>query len=364
MIVEKYQSDGRKILNTKVQHEVIVYNTYAFPLCIICADESKSEWIYEHFSQIMFSRSEDGYAGIDFLEDTNYADVMVRQVTAFEQMKNAEDIVTFLKQKINEEWQPILVVDFDCLKEKRVPPYPHFLIQIYLYGYDDLNKEFHGIGFKADHSFDEIRFGYEEVREAFTSMLRYNKHDIDWVDRYTLTCLKLKNPGEKYVCSREIIRQGLYDFCYSVDGKDRIRIEDRTETRLATATFGLKAQESVIEALHELLEGKFVIDFRSIHLLKEQKDLTYKKLQYLLQDDACSFPMGNIKSKEEAVQLLNKYKSICRKLGKARLMYMMQVEIDSRNLYGQLENRDVIQKVITVLEEVTQSEKEILMSFL
>lgn len=350
MGTEENKLESKKVLNAIVQHEVIVYNTYAYPLCIINADASKSEWIYEHFSQIILSRNEEGYTSLDFLEDINTDEIMMRQIIPFNQIKDVQDIVGYLKQTINNNWQPILVVDFDYLHEKRIPPYPHFLIQIYLYGYDDEQQEFLGMGFNADYSFGEIRYSYEEVREAFLSMLKHNKHDIDWVDRYTLLCLKLKNPGEKYTCSRNTILQGLYDFCDSVNGKDKIRIEDRNDAKLSSAVFGMKAQEAIITSLRELLNDKFVIDFRAIHLLKEQKDLIYKKLKYLFA--------------EGEPETLDKYKRVCTQIAQARLMYMMQVEIDSHSLYGQLKNKDIIKRIITLVEEATQLEKEILTTLL
>lgn len=347
--MENINKNRKKFLNTVVQRDVVVFNTYAFPLCLIEADSAKSEWIYEHFSQIIVSKEESGYTNVDFLENDIYGQVLLGELTSFDEIIDVKDIVEYLKNRIEEGYQPVLVIDYDCIKEKRISPYPHFFIQIYIYGYDDETQEFSGIGFRSDYQFDKLKYSYQEVRDAFASMVKHNKHDIDWVDRFTVSSLKLINPGEKYECSKDLVLKKIHGYFYSKNGIDEIRIEDKSEQRLSTAKFGLEAQKEVISALKKLLDNDFVIDFRAIHLLKEHKDLMYKKLQYLFPDE-----------KED----LDKYKKICNKLGQARLMYMMQVEIDSQFLYGQLKNKDVINRICTILEEITVIEEEVLKSLI
>lgn len=346
------QASKKIVLKTAVQGEITTFNNYALPLCVIYGDLSKSKWVYEHFSQIYMLKNESNYVWLDYLEEADYpCDVLDYRFAGYNDLKDIEDIVGFLKKHIDIQYQIMLLVDYDCIKQRRYHPIRHFLIQIYLYGYDDAEKQFYGIGFRQDSTFGELKYNYDEIRRGFASMKDHNDHSEAWIDWYTGIFMKVKEPGKIYECSINTIIKGLYDYFSSADGRNKLRPEF-TVKGVPDVVFGMDAQQEVIKSLYRLLDGEFIIDFRAIHLLEEQKKLNYKKLELIL---------GQTDSLCDKNSLLKQYSGVCRDLNKARLMYMMQVLIDSDNLslYAQLKDTEVIKNIIHRIEHAAILEKNI-----
>ena len=331
------------MLKVKPEKNIVTYANYALPLSVISADESKQEWYYEHFTEIYLMKDRNGYIWLDYLEDLYFpADVLDYRFIDFEKMKNEDNIVSFIHEKICSGFVMMLFVDMDCLKSRREHPNDHFFIQVLINGYDDEKKEFYGIGFNSDYQFTEIVYGYDEINSGYCSMVKYNNHNEIWVDLYTCVLMKIKEPGQVYKPDKKIIRKGLENYFYSSGSSSFLRPEIRT-VRGCDAVYGLSAQQEVINAVEMLLKNDFYVDYRAIHLLCEQKNLIYRKITHICKDE---------KKGTTYADVINSYKKICRFFNKARLIYMMQVFEDTQNrfLYGQLKDAKTISTILDYLK--------------
>lgn len=342
-----------KVLPAKLQSDVIAFNNYAFPLCVVYGNEMKEEWILEHFGNIYCEDNSSDYVVLDYLEQFDYPkDVLAYSFLEYKDYKQINDIVAHIKERINQEYQIMIIVDNDCLIEKRAHPMRHFPMQIFIYGYEDEQQCFFGMGYKSDYNFGNISYGYDEVNKAFESFKKYYNQPETWVEMYAEIYMKVSFPGEKYKCSKEVILEELSDYYFSNNKEEKIRPEFFTDNK-KKFIYGRSAQNLVISALYKLLDNKFTVDFRTIHLLCEQKKMIYKKLKKLA-DEGFFDNYGD--------GILKQYRVVCKKMNKARLMFMMQVIEDNgeKQFYAQLKNKDTILRIIKLIEEADKIESEVM----
>lgn len=349
----------KKILPVKLQNDVISFNNYALPLCVIYGDDIKKEWVLEHFGNIYCQVDETGYVMLDYLEQFDYPkDVLEYNFMKYEDYSKVDDIVLHVKERINRQYHLMIIVDNDCLKEKREHPIRHFPMQIYLYGYDDERMLFYGMGYRSDFTFGEVTYGYEEVRHAFLSFQEHYVPEEDWVSMYAEIYMKVKEPGTKFSCSSEKIFKQLRDYSLSKERQDKIRPEFLNGGKNPRFLFGREAQKHAIEGLYRLLEGEFKIDYRTIHLLCEQKKMICQKISWLSERHFLG---------EDGEKIRKIYQSqVCKKINKARLIFMMQVIEDNgeKQFYAQLKDKETIHKIITFVEEAVEKESEVLKKIL
>lgn len=344
----------KKRLPALLQNDIISFNNYALPLCVINGN-NKEEWILEHFGNIYCQKSEDGYIMLDFLEQYDYPkDVLEYKFLTYQEYSSINDIISHIKERIEHDYQVMIIVDNDCLYEKREHPLRHFPMQIYIYGYDDEIEMFFGMGYRSDFTFGDVSYRYEEVRHAYQSFCKYYEIQNDWISMYAEIYMKVKEPLKKYRSSSGRILQELKEYYKSEKCMDKIRPEFLIEGECNEFVFGKEAQDIAVKALYKLLDGEFKTDYRLIHLLYEHKKMVYRKIEKLVQ----------VKKLEEGSNDLKKeyQKQVVKKINKARLIFMMQVIDDNgqKQFYAQLKNKEAILAIIKLLEEAIEKEEEIL----
>lgn len=345
----------KKRLPAVLQNDIISFNNYALPLCVINGDNKKEEWILEHFGNIYCQKNEEEYVMLDFLEQYDYPkDVLEYEFMTYQEYSRINDIVSHVKGRVEQGYQVMIIVDNDCLNEKREHPLRHFPMQIYIYGYNDETGMFSGMGYRSDFTFGEVYYKYEEVSKAFQSFCEHYEVQKDWVSMYAEIYMRVREPGKEYRSSCDKILQELREYYQSEKCMDKIRPEFLIGGGSPEFIFGREAQKLSVKALYQLSEGNFKTDYRLIHLLCEQKKMICRKIEKLILEK---------RLEEDGNELKKEYqKQVVKKVNKARLIFMMQViEDNGRNqFYAQLKNKDAILAVIRLLEEAIEKEAEIL----
>ena len=345
----------QKKLPAVLQNDIISFNNYALPLCVVSGNDKKKEWLLEHFGNIYYQKNDNGYVMLDFLEQYDYPkDVLEYQFMTYEKYGNLQDIVSHVKDRIDQEYQVMIIVDNDCLKEKREHPLRHFPMQVFIYGYDDEEEIFLGMGYHSDFIFGEVTYGYKEIREAYQSFRKHYQVQEDWVSMYAEIYMKVKEPENEYHCSCDKILEELEEYVYSKICMNKIRPEFLLGGNNPEVVFGMEAQKAALGAFYQLLEGEFKTDYRVIHLLYEQKRHILKKIEKLSNENRIG---------ENGIELKEEYqKQVVKKVNKARLIFMMQVIEDNgkSQFYAQLKDKEAIRAVIKLIEEALNQEEIIL----
>jgi hypothetical protein len=168
--------------------------------------------------------------------------------------------------------------------------------------------------------------------------------------------MKEIDPLKPFNCDINCVAEKISDFCFSRPGNTTLR-PDVVAERGSKALYGLEAQEEVIKTLKKSLDGNFYLDYRCFHLLWEHKKNMYEKICYLIDSQNLKNELYNVKIK---------YKKIENNYNKIRMIYLKTVLADNHNsdIYGQLKNKDIINKLYYDLIQNHNDEKELLISFL
>lgn len=351
-------TEGKKILNFESQKNITTYLNYSLPLCSFCWDLSKTEWIYEHFTQIYLMKGTNDYVWLDYLEDLYFpSDILDYSFMPMKEMQKIDDIVSYIKNLIDNGFQLTIMVDKYFIETTNLyKKDEHVPIQLYINGYDDRNKEFIGVGFQTDSTFTSVTYSYQEMQDGFNSIKKNDKQEAIWVEWYACTLMKLKNCNQKYSFSPSKFLIDLENFISSKKEPNKLRPEISFE-RGNDAIYGLSAQYEIIESIKSLYDGNFVTDYRHIHLLNEHKQLLLKKL-------TATSERLNISSKVEGT--IKEYNEVCKKFSKIRLLYAKQVLADNSfsSIFEQLKNKKIISEIINLMKETTYEEENILKNFL
>ncbi len=347
----------KKILNILLQKDITTYLNYNFPLCSLLWNKNKNSWMFEHFTNFYLMRDDKRYIWIDYLEEVHFLnDVMDFSYKNVEIMRKQEDIIEYIKNYINQEYYIMIFVDKFFLRNSIFFHKEHVSQQSFIYGYDNELSEFFGVGYRSDGSFGEIKYNFNDILLGFQYCIK-NYEDMDiWVDWYNCIQMKVKSPDKIYEYNANHFIVELKKFVYSSGTKKLLRPEILYE-RGENAIYGFEAQEELINAFNELKEDKFVLDYRSIHLLAEHKNLMYKKLIYTAE------VIGSLNEFED---LLIQYRKLNEQYENIRLVFMKHVLIDNNmsNIYGCLKNKIIINELYKKLESSSNLEKEIYIEYI
>ena len=183
------KEDGN-VLFILPQNNITTYLNYSFPILAFYWNEKKRLWFMEHFTQIYAMQSKEGYLWVDYLEaPAFYDDVLDAEIMKSDDMEHVDDVVSFIKNAVDQEKYTMVFVDKYFLEGRRQFNVEHHSLQIFIYGYDDRKQEFHLMGFYRDGSFGRLSISYNEFRRAFSSCLENSEQFEVFVKDYCCVLL-------------------------------------------------------------------------------------------------------------------------------------------------------------------------------
>ncbi len=351
----------KKILEIIEQKEINTYLNYSLVMCSLLWNPNKLSWLNEHFTNIYLMRESNNYIWFDYLESSDFMkDVMEYSNYNVETMKNKLsekfNLVDYIIDSINNEYYVTVFVDGYFLDKTSTYQKEHQSVQSFIYGYCEEELILYGIGFREDGSFGKIEYNFESFLQAAQFAIdNYHLANV-WVDWFFVTRTKIISPDIQYEFEPKTYLNDLKSFINSEGSKELLRKETKYE-KGDYALYGFKAQEELINAFNELLDGNFVFDYRCIHLLVEHKELMMKKMMNT------AISMG---IEEKIKNVLDNYKEITEEFKEIRMVFLKNVMIDNNmeTIYGQLTNKKVIKALYNKLVVLSNKEYEVLNIFL
>lgn len=344
-----------KILQINEKVPVKVYKNYLFPLLVIFCNNSSSKWINKHFGNVYLMRDEKNYIWYDFLEPSNFYEDYITQsyISLFDICKY--DIVKLIEKSISDNKYVTLFLDEYFIKDSFNYRKRHIASEYFVYGFNASLKIFCGFGYNKFNFSTTMQFSYDEMVLAQKSLLE-SQSDFEelpvWVKWYAFSNIAKRDVS---VINNDVscIVEDIIDYKESNNKRHCLRKEIVHE-RGTVAVYGLSTQRELINSLYALKENDFLIDYRHIHLLYEHKKIMYSKLEYI--SKTLSIDMKN---------LLTEYAQIVHKMEVVRMCYLKGIlKQDSNNIYAQLTDNTIINKIINILEKIIIDEREILSCFI
>lgn len=185
--------------------------------------------------------------------------------------KNGIDVVTFLKNAIEENYYIYMCVDTFYISEYPLCNRSHFTHDMFVFGYDDSQSCFHIADFLHEGRYYDTQIPYEQLKVAFHS-------EYDFTNDFNgIQLLKVKEE-EDYPFDIDWIIRMLEDYASGFDTSRRfLTLGDPYVERV----YGFGVYEEVIKFMHKTTNHYSVI--RALHVMSDHKKLMKLRVEYLLE---------------------------------------------------------------------------------
>lgn len=341
-----------KELKMEIQREVTVYLHRALPLCVVLADPYLQPWFNEHYVNIFSQRDKDGYLSLEYMELWgNYREVIGEVSQGAKLMEKVPDIIEFVREQISRGYYLSISVDEYYLPGKIRYQNTHFIHHELVYGFDDSRREIKAVGFDQGGVFSGMTFRYEDFVEAYEKGKAYYDESAPWTST-TGTQLFFSNGFDRpYPFRIEEFLKKLGDYLFSKGDDAIIYCWGIAEE---SVSYGFGVNELVFKALEDFLQGKFLTDYKAVHLLTEHKKLLAARFEYII---------GLYGIKGRFLELYDEYLKVVEQFNDARLKFFglqFDVSLEEIHEFGQ-EKVDEFVQMLGMLRNAIDSEKTILM---
>lgn len=173
----------KHILDLNVSPPIKTYNHHAFGTGIITTIDEGMNWIYNNYIQLSYY-PKDGPLTFDFYMDYIYCQpVFDREALSDELLESIrwEPIKLFTKA-ISQNKYVVCCVDEYYIPNREAYRQYHFIHNLIIYGYDDVEKIFYVAGYDEEGKYASQKVTYKEIKQASPSkisMLGFRK-DLDY----------------------------------------------------------------------------------------------------------------------------------------------------------------------------------------
>jgi hypothetical protein len=185
--------------------------------------------------------------------------------------KNGIDVVTFLKNAIDDDYYIYMCVDTFYISEYPLYNKSHFTHDMFVFGYDDSKSCFHIADFLFEGRYYDTEIPYEQLKVAFHS-------EYDFTNDFNgIQLLKAKEDVD-YPFDINWIIMMLEDYANGFDTSKRFQsLGDPYVERV----YGFGIYEEIIGFMRKTTNHYSVI--RALHVLSDHKKLMRMRIEYLME---------------------------------------------------------------------------------
>lgn len=377
-IITGVEEKTRKVLPIFFPPLIHAYLNYSHQLSIILAYPETYDWFFSNYIQICSSFLENNYMVIHFLPTDREA---IENQLYLDVSRVNEDLVEVGNDIVEKVigWLDKNYYVGICLLESEIPGtilhkiglhHPHTQ---FLFGYDRTQKHFNSINFDSEHNFAMINIGFDTLHKAFFSPVKqklFAEEYQQWKNvRYPITLFKFMGECGYRFDIKDIILQ-LQEYCSGIAPDLKYRswcvCEDHNYIRDKDTRWGIRVNDNLGEYFVRIVKNmrkqrmndpmdKLNREFIPFHGFWEHKKIMTARIAFL-QNKGFLDPFK--KFPEQYYQVEHKA-NILRIIV---LKYMMKVNDSSGHddVAREQEDRHLIQKVWSQLNELQQLEKAIL----
>jgi len=277
--ISQYKSKAE--LPAVAQNDITTYLHRSLPLCAIMAHENYKGWVYSNYTQIFSYRDARGFLEINYLEPRDsFADISDVICLGYHLLKDIDNVVEFIKEKIQFGYYLILHLDEYELSNKNNYMKNHYVHASIVYGYDDETRQIKGIGFDKGRLFNDLIFDYDEINKAFlSSKIHYINH-APWCAWSAVQLMKFKSPDKKFPFSKKKFMRDLSEYIHSISDEYRLFSFEYDVNRV---NFGINVYDDLVKELKNILNGQFNVDYRALHIISEHKKCLFDRIAYVIE---------------------------------------------------------------------------------
>ncbi|KNY24970.1 hypothetical protein [Pseudobacteroides cellulosolvens] len=292
--INEFSQNKKNELKVKLHNEITTYLYRSLPIAIILSESRLLPWFNQHYIQICSQINRNGYIMVDYMElGLNFDDILEHSYIGYDAMDHTVNIIDFVREQIEHGYYVIACLDEFYLSEKEFYNKRHFVHESLIYGYDNVNKKFMGIGFNRSHSFSKLNFDYDMFYNAFESGRGCYMETAPYATDQALQLIHIKPSGLKCRFDLSNFLKEIKSLIDSTGNIKRVNYisppnheKDQWDNNNAfvlknRVIYGIDTYDVIIGGLDCILEGKQVMDYRAFHLLFEHSSGISKRLEYI-----------------------------------------------------------------------------------
>lgn len=257
----------------------------AYPLCILLSYKQYYPWYMEHYIQPWGIECSNHWTDIDMVDtlQNGYASGTFNRLLdvtpiSYDMSRNISDIVSFLKEQIDNQRYVVLFID-----DYYINGYRHFLHEHLIYGYNDSLKMFKSVNFKVSGTFSSVVLDYEMLENGFNNAtdLYLERSDLLWLRSQAIVLFGRTSMEKVYPYSVSRIVRRLTDYASSRISSEEDYYLNFSNKSILNVVYGINVNNIVVKHLYNAMEYDTDADYNQIHLLYEQKKAINMRLQYL-----------------------------------------------------------------------------------
>lgn len=323
------------------------YPQHAFYFSIISNNVKCLPWIYSNYLNMCLMDSEND-CFLDYFAQTpehHYHPCFMdtQRLLRSTILNFIPDIVEFIKEQLQHEnyiW--LHVNEYHIPGSPAYQNYP-FLHAIFIFGFDDNEQQFNISGFLENGRYTFSHASYSEIERAFYDFGKL--HDDGDVTQHVNYMHLLKLPpihhlGLPYQFDMGFVAEQIKDYYLSKNLSKNLRSFYNHES-YSNWTYGLNILPKLKERFNLYLENNNKIDIRPVYTLYDYKKLMVARILYIKENNF--FDINP--------RLYEGFKELQKKS-------LILVNLNLK--YDLIQDKKIIYKIMTLIDEIYLSEKELL----
>jgi hypothetical protein len=345
-----------KELGVKVQNDIAVFTYVALPLDVVLADDRLYPWFFERFVQIYGRIYRNKYESLEcrleYFDRYSFEDVLDVTLLKYQTMKKENDIISFIRKKINAGYYLIIYLDEFYLSGKRNYQKTHFIHPSLVYGYDNKARKLKAVGFNLNNQCSYLTFDYDAFSKAYQDGKTYYKdrEKPPYVEHEAGVKLLLpKEFEENYQFNIDKFLGELHNYINSTGDDSKITAPaDRV-------VWGIEAYNLLMANIEKMMRGEIIIKYHNFDLMAEHKQIVFDRLKYVALRYGITGQLG--KSIEEYNKIVKLYEEI-------RIKYIKRVfnRGTDGNIYRVIQDKTVFQEILELMNAAKTEERSLLIN--
>ena len=342
--VELFTDKKSRELPINLTKDITISCGYVFRISVILSNENFYPWYYENFIELVLNPWT-----IKANYIVNYKDILEELIFGTDMINSDEDIIAYIRNKIDEGYYAILLYDEYYIPNKNCYMKRHFVHEVLVYGYDDFECTMQTISLYGYQGYLKVSIDYTIFNEAYIKGRLFNNNNL--LSKRIVILLKKKDVDiyefnlKKYITS-------LDNYINSVN---RLALENPeayntlNEHQKQTRRYGLEISDVIINYLNHKYEDSRDVHYLTFLSIDEHKKCIYRGLNYI---------KSNYLNFVDFDFSLRQYNDIVQDIDLLKRKYIKQSIKENKD--GIVEDQRFIQYAITTLKSAKQREWAIL----
>lgn len=270
-----------KELKIELQREVTLNGHRALPLCMILTDPKLHTWYFQHYTNIFSVIDNNDYITLEYLETwAPYRDVINEISLGAPLLEKETDIIGFITDKISRGYYLHVAIDEYYIPGKARYKKTHYLHHTLVYGYNNIERQFNVIEYDIGGVLNKHIFSYDSVSKAYEKgKEHYNEPASSWAYESAVQIFYMNRFECEHPFRLKRFAHDIKNYLYSKGDDSIVYYWKMSKERI---NYGFAVHDVVIRALHGFVEGKFLTDYRAVHMLSEHKKGIATRLNFIM----------------------------------------------------------------------------------